>query len=94
MEEILNILAWAEHPLLECAGSKVIMAEEFSPTATQIADLSIVDKTAKEINDIFLMQSKRFSACGANNSEKYGVLRKNPQIGWNYIVELILKDNA
>ena len=94
MEEILNILAWAEHPLLECAGAKVIMNENFAPTSEKIADLTNVYKTKEEIELLFREQAKRFSACGANNTEKYAVLRKNFQNGWIYFAKLILDEDA
>jgi hypothetical protein len=89
-EEILQILAWSEHPMMECAGARVIMADRFSETAESIAAIPEVDKPKEEIEKILIEQSKRFSACGANNSEKWAVLRKNPKSGWTYIVKLIL----
>ena len=86
---INEIFLYAEDSLNLCAGQPVILSSSFESLSIHLSIQDGVTKTAQEIVTIFQEQSKRFSACGANNSDKFGVLRKNPETGWNYLVELI-----
>lgn len=81
-----------EDPTQLCAGQVVIPAAKFEDLATVLAARTDVNKTDAEITAIFLTQAKRFSACGANFSDRFGVLRKNPNSGWNYLRDLILEN--
>lgn len=91
MEEltILETIAWAQDPTNFCAGHPVIPASNFEELALDLIEYSNVTKTQEEIIEILKNQSKRFAACGANHSDRFGVIRKNPESGWQYIVDLI-----
>tara|TARA_R110000772_G_scaffold182375_2_gene293633 strand:+ start:3537 stop:3821 length:285 start_codon:yes stop_codon:yes gene_type:complete len=86
---ILEMIALKQDPLALCAGQPVIPKANFEDLATELVDFPNVHKTIEEIVELFDEESKRFSACGANNSDRWGVLRKNPKTGWQYIVDLI-----
>lgn len=91
MEEltILDTIAWAQDPLHLCAQCPVIPASNFEELATDLLEYPEVTKTAEEMVEIFTDQSKRFAACGANHSDRLGVIRRNPETGWQYIVDLV-----
>lgn len=80
---------WTQDPTQICANCPVITNANFTDLATQAVEFTEVTKTIEEIEEIFVEQSKRFSACGGNNSERFGVLRKNPKTGWQYLIDLI-----
>jgi len=95
MEYILieDIFSWSEDPLNTCAGQPVIMGTSFSDLAHIIATNYVTKLTEDEINALFLEQAKRFSACGGNFANvKTGVLRKSPENGWAYLINLIIKE--
>jgi hypothetical protein len=89
---LLEVIAWAQHPSDTCADQPIIPAYNFAELATDISTYDEVVLTVEEIEEVFRVQSMRFSACGANNSdpERYAVLRKNPKTGWNYLRDLII----
>lgn len=91
MEEItlLELFEWAQDPTHLCAEQPIIPSSAFEELSLEASAYKEVTKTSEEILELFNEQSKRFSACGANNSEKWGVLRKNPKIGWQYLIDLI-----
>lgn len=87
---LLETIAWKEDPMQLCAGQPVIPAANFALLAKDAITFKQVKKTEEEIIDILKEQSKRFAACGANFSDRLGVVRKNPDTGWQYIVDLII----
>ena len=89
--ELIDILMWAEDPLNQCGGQPVIMASSIDTLAQDLAEFPSVIYSEEQINLKLRNETKRFSACGANNSERFGVLRKNPETGWQYIIDLITK---
>lgn len=86
---IQELFLYAEDPLNFCAGQPTIPASSFERLAEEAADYLAVKKTKEEIIIIFMEQSKRFVACGGNHAERFGILRKNPKTGWNYLIDLI-----
>lgn len=82
-------IEWAQDPIQECAGQPIIPASNFDSLAVSLANQSDIDKTAEEILDIFREQSKRFTACGANLADRFAVLRKNKENGWQYLIDLL-----
>lgn len=86
---LIEVIEWSQDPIQMCAGSPVIPARNFQSLAEQLISFKEITKTSDEIVDIFKLQSKRFAACGANFSDKHGVVRKNPKTGWNYLVTLL-----
>lgn len=88
---ILEVIALKQDPMHICAGQPVIPNSNFEALAIELVTFNDVHKTVEEIVELFKEESKRFSACGANNSGRFGVLRKNPKTGWQYIVDLIKK---
>jgi hypothetical protein len=88
---LLDLLEASQDPLNFCAGSPVIMGASFNDLAQHLSVMTEVDKTKEEVLDIFMEQAKRFSACGANFSDQQtGVVRRNPETGWMYLVTLLL----
>ena len=86
---ILEAIAWYQDATNLCAGQPIIPAANFNDLIEELVTYPEVTKTAYEMGEILADQTKRFSACGANNSDKWGVIRKNPKTGWQYIVDLI-----
>ena len=86
---IQEAIEWSEDRTYMCAGSPVVPAAKFTELAIELATYSEVPKTVAEIVDIFKEQSKRFSACGGNDADRFGVIRRNPKSGWKYIVDLV-----
>ena len=82
-------IAWSEDFTALCAGQAVIPAAHFEELAIELVAYTEVTKTKAEMIAIFKEQTKRFAACGANHSDKFGVLRKNKANGWKYIEDLI-----
>lgn len=86
----IEIFEWYVNPLELCSGHAVIGNPNFLPLAEALKEEdSALPATVEEIVEIFTEQSKRFSACGANNSDKYGVLRKSSTTGWQYLLDAI-----
>jgi hypothetical protein len=88
---LLETIAWAEDRIYLCAGQPVIPASNFETLSVDLAAYPEVHKTAEDIYNLLREETKRFTACGANHSDRFGVLRKNPKGGWQYIVDLITK---
>ena len=88
---LLNILAWAQDPTHVCAGQPVIASSSFEELAYLLSSRKDITLTKDEIVKTFIKESRRFSACGANNSDRMGVLRKNPKTGWTYLEDLLTK---
>jgi len=92
MEELtlLQTIEWSQSPTEECAGQPIIPASEFFELAHDVAAYPEVKLTAEEVESILIDQSKRFSACGANDSnpERFAVVRKNPKNGWKYLIDI------
>jgi len=86
---LTDILNWSQDPIQTCGEQPVILAAEFNALAADVKELSSISLTKDEVLNVFKEQAKRFSACGANNSEKFGVLRKHPVSGWNYLEVLL-----
>lgn len=82
-------ILWSEDHTYMCAGSPVVPAANFTELAIELAVYPEVTKTVSEIVHIFKEQSKRFSACGGNDADRFGVIRRNPKSGWQYIEDLI-----
>ena len=80
---------WAQDSIQICANCPVILAAEFDALATAVIAFNEVTLTHAEIIDLFELHAKRFSACGGNNSERYGILRRNPKTGWKYLIDPI-----
>jgi hypothetical protein len=80
----------AQDPMQECAGSPIIPASNFDQLAADVAVYDEVKLTAVEILEIFDYQSKRFVACGGNLNDRFAVLRRNPESGWQYMVDLMI----
>jgi hypothetical protein len=93
MEEMTLILeiGWAQDPTALCADQPIIPAANFEQLSKDVQEYDEVELSEQEAYDLFTEQAKRFSGCGANNSERYGVLRKNPKTGWQYLVDLLIK---
>lgn len=91
---ILLELEWAQHPTAKCVGQHVIPASNFESLSESIAANEESKMTAEEVLSLLQEQSKRFSACGGNNSdsERFAVVRKNPKNGWKYLVDMIKKE--
>ena len=68
---LLDYLEWAQDPLQDCAGQPVIPASNFPSLATDISALDEVHKSAEEIEALFWLQSKGFTACGANLGDRF-----------------------
>jgi hypothetical protein len=94
MEEmtILSTIEWSQHPIEVCAGQPIIPATEFFELSHDLAEFDDIKLTAEEIETILGEQSKRFSACGANNADpkRFACVRKNPKTGWNYLIDIFL----
>lgn len=88
-DTIENIMEYWQDPLQECADSPVVLAAKFGDAAKKISELPDISMSETEVLELFHEQAKRFSGCGANNSERYAVLRRNPKSGWKYIADLI-----
>ena len=88
---MLDMLQSFEDSIQTCAGQPVIPASSFVDLATELTSYTAVLYNAEAISTMFTDQTKRFAACGGNHSEKFGVLRKNPKTGWQYLVDLITK---
>lgn len=86
---IEELFEWAQDPIQTCAESPVILQANYEKLITQLVELPEVVMTAQEIQELFFEQGKRFTACGANNNERFGVLRKNPKTGWKYLIEKV-----
>jgi hypothetical protein len=84
---ISEILENAQDPIQECAGSPVIIAAKFEELSATLIDYT--NKTSEEILTILQRQAKRYSACGGNNSDQFGVIRKSPKLGWKTLVALL-----
>jgi len=84
---LLNEIEWAQHPMDECAGQPIIPASNFASLAFSAGQFTEVVLTEEEILLWLANESMRFSACGANYSGKFGVLRKNPKSGWQYVID-------
>lgn len=89
-DSMLQTFEWSEHPMNLCAGSRVIDASEFENLAENLLEFPEVKLDMEALLLLFLHQSMRFSACGANNSERFGVLRKNKKVGWQYLIDKIV----
>lgn len=92
MDEItlLETIEWAQHPSDTCAGQPVIPAYNFQELSQDVAAFSNVKLTAGEVYVKLIEQSQRFTACGANSADvdRFGLVRKNPKTGWNYLVNI------
>jgi len=77
---------WHQDPLQECAGQPVIAQHSFESLATELVEYTEITYTADELVALFFEISKKYTACGANNNEKYAIIRKNPEKGWTKIV--------
>ena len=86
---LLETIAWKEDSMQLCAGQPVILAANFELLAKEVVAFPEVKKTEEEIIDLLQNETKRFAACGGNNAERFGVLRKGNSTGWQYIVDLI-----
>ena len=87
---LLEVVEWAQHPSDVCAGQPVIPYSNFVELSKDVVAYDEVVLTQMEAMDLFTEQTKRFSACGANHADdRFGVLRKNPKTGWQYIVDLL-----
>ena len=91
--ELTDIFNWRQSPLMTCAGCPVILGTEFPNLAIDVAELPYITLASNEIEVFFWQQSKRFSACGANSGDDYAVLRKNPNTGWNYLVDKLVRND-
>jgi hypothetical protein len=78
-------------PIRICVGCLVIPSHNFQTLVETLIDNNLITVTTEEGIQILTTTSLRFSACGANHSEKYGVLRKNKKTGWKYIEEALKK---
>jgi hypothetical protein len=92
MEELtlLQTIEWCEDPIQICAGQPIIPASKFEELANEMVAYPEVLRSAEEIVAILKDQTKRFSACGANQADRFGVIRKNKVNGWQYIVDLVI----
>jgi len=86
---LIQTIEWSQDPLEICAGQPIIPAINFTELALELILFPEVTMTADEIVAWFKEQSKRFTACGGNNAERYAVLRKNPKSGWQYVIDKI-----
>lgn len=80
----------AQDSMQDCAGSPIIPASSFDQLSEDLAVYDEVKLTASEILEIFNYQSKRFAACGGNLNDRFAVLRRNPESGWQYMVDLVV----
>lgn len=90
LNTLSEIFTSYEDPLQQCAGQPVILGSEFESMATDVSQFDNIVKTKEELVLLFKEQTKRFTACGANNAdERFAVLRKNPANGWEYLITLV-----
>ena len=84
-----------QHPTDTCGREPVIPDANFEDLSeyiyTRLDIYTEVEMSQEEFEDELQFQKKRFSACGANFSDRFGVIRKNPVNGWGYMVDLITK---
>ena len=88
---VIETIEWAQDPLQDCGGQPIIPEAGFLTLAVNLILHAEVTKPQEELMKIFKAQSLRFTACGANNADGFGVLRRNPESGWAYLLELILE---
>lgn len=86
---ILELFDSYINPRNLCAGANVIEAAVWEELANDLVDRDEVTQTKEEIMIIFMEQSKRFVACGGNLAERFAVLRKNPESGWTYLIDMV-----
>ena len=84
-----ELFDWSQDSIQLCANCPVILAAEFETLAAAAILYTEVTMTEAEVLDLFKLKAKSFSGCGANNSERYGVLRRNPKTGWKYLIDPI-----
>jgi len=83
---ILEEFQWAQDPLQLCVGQPIIPQYNFPILADKLLEYNSVIMSKAQLVIYFTEQSLRFSACGANSSSKFGVLRRNPKTGWQWLV--------
>ena len=88
---IIEQLEWAQDPLASCGGQPVIIFPKFAELSNTLSLYKDYTKlTPSEIYQILTDQTKRFSACGGNfGVDRTSMIRKNPESGWQYILDLI-----
>ena len=94
-QETLRLtLEWAQDPTRECAGQPVILQTSFKDLSEAVQGFQGVKLTPAEAEEMFNIESRRFSACGANpgHDNRFAVLRKNPETGWEYIEKKLKKE--
>ena len=88
MEELTieELFEWAQGPLQVCAGQPIIAQHKFEGFALSLQNYPEVKLDAVALEAYFTEKAKKYTACGANNNERFGVLRKNPDAGWSKII--------
>ena len=79
LEQIIQILERYEDPRQMCAGSVVIPHSSFEDLSKSLEALS---PRNLPFADILVEESHKFTLCGGNSSDRFGVLRKSSNTGW------------
>lgn len=90
-DSILSTLDWAQDPMLSCAGQPVITSANFLSLAESLQEFDEINAPVETIVSLFFEESKKYAVCGAGPgvNGRFAVLRKNPSIGWQYLITLI-----
>lgn len=86
---LLQLVESTVDTMRDCAGQAIIPQHNFTRLAELCSGDDDVKLSIEELEELFYNQALRFTACGGNNVRKYGVLRKNPKGGWQYLINLI-----
>lgn len=78
-------------PTKTCAGNHIIPSHNFENLVETLNDNTLLEIPIEEALEVLRISSLKFSACGANNGEKYGVLRKNTKTSWKYLENKLKK---
>ena len=77
-------------PLKTCVGNPVIPEHSFEALALALVTNEMTERTVGEVVSILKNATLRYSSCGANNGDKFGVIRKATKTAWKYIENKIV----
>jgi hypothetical protein len=89
MSEFNEVCDLFVDPLRTCVGNAVIPEHNFEALALALVTNNMTEHTMGDVVSILEKASLKYSGCGANDSDKYGVIRKNTKTSWKYIQDKI-----